>query len=110
MEQRFRITVQRLASEDVETIYAWLRKRSPNGARRWYDAFHEAAKLLMHEPTRHALAPESIRVTEPVRQSFFKTRSGRLYRILYLIVGDEVRILRVRGPGQPLISEEDLGS
>lgn len=109
MEKPFRIIIQQLASEDVETIFLWLRSRSPNGARRWYDAFHEAANLLVNEPTRHALAPESIRLTEPVRQTFFKTRSGRLYRILYLVVDDEVRILRVRGPGQPLISHEDLG-
>jgi hypothetical protein len=50
------------------------------------------------------LAPESAEVDYPVQQFLFKTPRGRKYRILYTIVGDEVRVLHVRGPGQDVIT------
>ena len=43
-----------------------------------------------------------------VRQVLFQTRHGRPYRILYAISGDEVRVLRVRGPGQPEQEDDEL--
>ena len=45
-----------------------------------------------------------------VRQALFKTRRGRIYRMLFTIVGNEVRILRVRGPGQAPVVADDVDS
>jgi hypothetical protein len=53
------------------------------------------------------LAPESSEFDCPIHQLTFKTPRGRKYRILYAIVGDEVRILHVRGPGQDSITPQD---
>ncbi len=64
---------------------------------------------LRFEPERYGLAPEASMLTEAVRQRFFKTKAGRSYRILFLIVDVEVRVLRVRGPGQELMQLEELG-
>jgi hypothetical protein len=83
---------------------------SPLGAARWYGAFLAAARDLSDSPERHALAPESEVLDRQVRQRFFKTRRGRTYRILFVVAADEVRVLRVRGPGQPPISAKDLES
>jgi len=35
------------------------------------------------------------------RQFFFKTPHGRTYRGVFTVVDDEIRVLRVRGPGRP---------
>ncbi len=47
-----------------------------------------------------------------LKQAFFRTRRGRSYRAVFVIVGDivgdEVRILRVRGPGQELIEPDEI--
>ena len=110
MESRFQVILLRLAREDVDSIYEWLTERSPAGASRWYSALLDASKSLETVPDRHALAPEASEVTEPVRQCLFRTRAGRLYRILFVIAGCEVRILRVRGPGQQLIATNDVSS
>jgi plasmid stabilization system protein ParE len=110
MDSQFEVVVLRLAREDVETIFQWIHQRSTGGADRWYQAFREAACSLAQSPHRYGLAPEASLVTEPVRQCFFKTRAGRQYRILFFIGDEEVRILRVRGPGQPIIEREDLES
>ena len=108
MDPLFKVVVLRLAVEDVECIYCWLHERSSDGANRWYLAFQDATLGLSQEPELHSLAPEASMVTEAVRQKFFKTKSGRLYRILFLIFDKEVRILRVRGPGQELLQLNDI--
>jgi hypothetical protein len=43
-----------------------------------------------------------------VHQFFFKTRSGRVYRGLYTIDGEDALILRVRGPGQADVQPDEL--
>ncbi len=51
---------------------------------------------------------KSPKVQLPIKQVFFRTRRGRSYRAIFLIVGDEVRILRVRGPGQDSIDSDEF--
>ena len=43
-----------------------------------------------------------------LRQSLFRTRRGRLYRLLFVIRGDVVHLAAVRGPGQEMVSADDL--
>jgi plasmid stabilization system protein ParE len=110
MQKAFKVTVLQRATDDVDSIYAWLMGRSPSGAAQWYSYFLEAASSLATEPERCAISIESERVGVPVRDRFFKTPSGRVYRIVFLVSGAEVRILRVRGPGQPPLKSSDLES
>ncbi len=105
---RFHVKILSRARADVAAIYSWLNQRTSVGANRWYQAFIDSANSLEYQPNRHALAPEAAVVAKPIRQCFFKTPAGRLYRILFLMVGDEVRILRVRGPGQSQVQSEDI--
>jgi plasmid stabilization system protein ParE len=104
----YRVFVLRRAEEDTDAIYLWLAKRSTAGAARWYRAFLDAAASLSEHPQRCGLAPESAAVGYEVRQHFFKTRRGWKYRLLYVVAGEEVRILRVRGPGQAPVDTTDL--
>lgn len=106
----YRVVILRRADADMDAIYVWLANRSVAGAGRWYRAFLEAAASLSSNPYRCGSAPESVAVGYDIRQHFFKTPRGRKYRMLYLITGDEVRVLRVRGPGQALVTGSDLGS
>ena len=45
-----------------------------------------------------------------VRQALFKTRRGRVYRALFFIEGEDVYILRVRGPGQAPVDTGEFGT
>src|SRR4051794_16739043 len=96
------------AEFDLQQIYNWLGERSPEGARRWWLAFEEAVGRIKQQPSRPALAPESKWLDRELRQLLFKTAHGRYYRALYVIVETEVRIVRVRGPGQPELAAEEL--
>jgi hypothetical protein len=44
-----------------------------------------------------------------VRHILFGTRKGRTYRGLFTVVGAEIRLLHVRGPGQDVMTEKQLG-
>jgi plasmid stabilization system protein ParE len=104
----YRVLVLDRAQRDADSIAAWLFKRSPIGALRWFLAFEVAKEKLSQDPLSYALAPEDGHFDFDLRQILFKTPHGKRYRALFTVDGDEVRILRVRGPHQRLIRKRDL--
>jgi plasmid stabilization system protein ParE len=104
----YRVILGGRAAADVDHIYAWIKERSKRGAVRWYAAFLQAASKLRTDPARHAVALESEQMGEEIRQCFFRTPRGRSYRLLFMVRGDEVRVLRVRGPGQAPVTRDDI--
>jgi plasmid stabilization system protein ParE len=104
----YRVVVLRSAERDVDSIIAWLAKRSPLGAQHWAEALEIAKQRLRDDPERFPLIFERVRVSYPVRDILFKTRKGKKYRAIFTIIGDEVRILRVRRPAQRPIRGRDL--
>jgi plasmid stabilization system protein ParE len=105
---KFVVSTLRRAEGDIIRIHAWISERSEDGANRWYEAARQAIASLGQEGDQHGLAPDCEETEIEVRQKLFKTRRGRLYRLLYTIVGNEVRVLRVRGPGQDVITVDDI--
>lgn len=105
----YTLKILRRAATDVNQIHDWIAERSPGGAARWYAAFRHAATGLLLDPSSHALAAETEEFDFDIRERFFKTRRGNTYRILFTVVENEVRILRIRGPGQPPVSRRDIG-
>lgn len=104
----YRLRILRRAWADADAMHQWLCRRSPPGAAAWYDAFYAAADALRADPTSYGLAPEGRVVSVEIRQSLFKTRRGKQYRILFSVIANEIRILRVRGPGQAPITKYDV--
>lgn len=102
----YRVVILRRAANDVQQIFDWLAERSPDGARSWYRAWNEALDGLEHRPDRFGLATEGPRRNRQIRESYFRTRRGRTYRILFAIVEQDVRVLHVLGAGQSF--PEDL--
>lgn len=96
------------AQDDAEAIFDWLWTRSEQGAIRRRSAFDVAARGLSKDADIWSIASEAARVGTPIRQKFFKTPHGRRYRIIYRIDGEEVVVLRVRGPGEPPLRRRDL--
>src|SRR5262245_50303416 len=105
MTRRIRLT--RRAQVDVEENFHWIRRRSPKGARRWYEALLRLLKRIGDDPLAFGLAHEQRLMSREVRQALFKTRSGNCYRVLFL-VAEEIQVVRVRGKGQRLVSDRDL--
>lgn len=96
------------AQSDADDIFNWLARRSVQGAIAWYSAFLHAAGQIAASPEAFAEAAESRPLDRPLRQSLFRTRRGRAYRIVFEVSDSEVFILRVRGPGQSPLRRRDL--
>lgn len=102
---RHQVRILRRARNDLDQITAYIAERSPQGVAR----FEEAMQTLGQDPLGSPLAPEAEEIGEAVRQIRFRTRAARTYRALFLIAGDEVRVLRIRGAGHP-VTPEDLNN
>jgi plasmid stabilization system protein ParE len=104
------LRILRRAVGDIDDIYDWLRKRSPTGAVTWYEALTRRLVELTAGDFLGASAPESTKLGVDLRHAFFKTPRGRTYRVLFLIVADEIRVLRIRGPGQRPVTKRDVST
>lgn len=96
------------ARADVDGIFDWLVKRSVRGAIAWYLAFRRTAADVADVPETYAEAPESSDLGRRLSQALFKTRRGRVYRIVFEFSDSEVLLLRVRGPAQPPLKHRDV--
>jgi plasmid stabilization system protein ParE len=98
------------ARSDVDDIFNWLVHRSTRGAISWYLAFRQVIEEIASSPESFAEAPESHPLGRQLRQTLFKSRRGRVYRIIFEVSDTEIILLRVRGPGQSPLRRRDLPS
>lgn len=98
----------RKATTDKRLIFRWIYKRSPSGAAARLSAYDETVDRLKANAATFAEAEENPDLELDVKQALFKTRRGRIYRVLFLIQAGEVYILRVRGTGQAPVEADDL--
>lgn len=104
----YRAIVLPRARRDVDSILQWILDRSIDGALRWVEQLERTIESLEFNPESCGIAAEDGIVPYELRERFFKTRRGRKYRLIFTIVGDEVRVLRVRGSGQRLLEPDEL--
>lgn len=104
----YRPVIVEPAEIDVDTIYQYLLARSPQGAASWYQAFLASTERIALQPLACSIAPENAEFDFELRQALFNTRHGAAYRCVFTIVDDEVRVLRVRGPGQAPLKPGDI--
>ena len=105
---RFTVSLTPTAKQDVRSIVKWIEQRSRTGAERWYRRWLEVIEHLKDSADRLSLAPENEDHEVNIQQILFKTRRGLPYRALFVIRESEVTVLCVRGPGQDLVSGDDL--
>jgi plasmid stabilization system protein ParE len=105
---RFTVLLTARAITDLENARDYIRRSASETADRWYVGFLEALLRLEENPESRSLAPESSDFTFELRQFLFRTKSRLANRALFTIVGDEVRILAICRPGQPLLTKDDI--
>ena len=105
------LRIQARARADIDQIFDWLERRSPQGAAAWYHALYEAIGNIAEKPEAYPIASEAMpRWNREIHQTLFKTTRGKRYRIVFELTQSEIRILRVRGPGQPPLRRRDFPS
>lgn len=97
------------AKADKQKIVEWLLERSRAGAAAWITAYDDAIERLEQNADSYGEALENKECPcVDVRQLLFKTRRGRVYRIVFFIEQTDVFVLRVRGPGQPCLKPDEI--
>lgn len=95
------------AKGNLRHYYDHAARQAPDAAARWLDRFEAALATLSENPERCALAPENQRVAPEVRQLLFgKGRS--VFRVLFTIVDDHVRVLHIRRGTMDVAEATDL--
>ena len=105
---RYRIDYLPSAHRDVEAVFHWTAARSAGGAASWYRACMAAIERLETSAVACGIAEEDEDhdgIT--IREALFKTRRGRMFRILFIVRGSVVSVLHVRSCSQgPLPPDE----
>jgi hypothetical protein len=99
----FEVVLLRQAQTDFDSILAWFAEKAPNSLPKWLDSYERILSRLEHDPSAFAFSPEDDVLKSSIRQALFWTGGGHVYRLLFVIAGDEVRVLHIRGPGQDYV-------
>jgi plasmid stabilization system protein ParE len=105
---RYRVIVLRRAERDIDEAVDYIAERAPLAAKRWLAGFNKELQSLATHPERWGLAPENGLLGLQIRQLIYRAKSGSASRALFVIAGDQVRVLRIRRPGEDVLSEDEL--
>ena len=104
----FEVLITDRAQRDLEDARTYIAKYAPETAERWCRGFLESLLILEKSPESWPLAPEDSEFPFQLRQYIYRTRSRQANRALFTIVGNQIRVLAIRRPGEPLVVPEDL--
>ena len=90
-----RVVVTENAKADLRSYYRHAAQHAPETATRWLNRFESALMTLSTNAERCAVAPENESVDAEIRQMLFG-KGRRVYRALFTIEGEEVRVLHIR--------------
>jgi plasmid stabilization system protein ParE len=105
---KYDVVALRRAEADIQHITRWIAERSVQGAISWLNAYEDLIDRLAQIADTCPAALEAADCKIALKQALFRTSRGRTYRAIFMIAGTQVRILRVRGPGQPPLQEDEL--
>ena len=92
---KYAIIVMPAAVAELDAAYMWLAQETRQHAPTWYNGMLDALNSLEDMPERCPLAPESRDAPDEIRQMLYGDKH-HAYRILFVILGQQVRILHIR--------------
>lgn len=102
------LRIHPLAASDAERIANYIAQHSVQGMLNWIGAYEHAQARISESPLAYSAIPDKVNSRNVCYQFLFKTKFGYRYRVIYLVDGGTVLILRVRGKGQNLLDHKDL--
>lgn len=103
----YRVLLQTLAIEDLRIAYLAAAGRAPTTAAGCLGRFHAALQTLDQRPDRCPLAPGSRKCGTELREFLFG-KQPNVFRVVFLIDGGDVRILRIRRAQRRLLSRPEI--
>ena len=105
----FRVELTARALRDLDRLMAWLAERSPGSEDRLSTRLYQVLPRLETNPFVCGFAYENPDFPEELRHLLFETRKNRVYRVLFIIRGDVVKVLCIRAPGEKPVRPDDTG-
>ena len=103
----YRIELSREAKRDLWSYYQFASQHSLPDANRWMERFETAISTLGERPDRCSLSRESRRMKVELRDFLFGKRPS-VYRVVFLIDRDTVRVLRVCRSQRGALSVDEI--
>jgi len=95
------------AMADIQAAVDWLSQRAPSAAGRRHAGLLAAIRSLANNPERCPLADEASDLGLDLRELLYGRRRD-MYRILFVIEGQTVNVLRVRHAAQDRLTSDDV--
>ncbi len=106
MSLRVRLTAEAVRNQNE--FADWIMQRSVEGALAWLDALASVLDQVSTSPLSLPKAPEDDFADRELRNAFFGTRRGRVFRAIFYVDGDSVIVTHLRAPDQKPLSGEDI--
>ncbi|MDA7504026.1 type II toxin-antitoxin system RelE/ParE family toxin, partial [bacterium] len=90
---KFTVKTLPRAEADIRQIFRYIHGRSRPGAAAWLNALDWTRQRLRENANSYGEADENEHFQIELKQALFRTRKGRVYRLVFTIVENEVRIL-----------------
>jgi len=103
----YRVLLQNLAMKDLEEAYEYAARHAPDAAVAWLDRFQQALATLSRNPQRCPKAPEDRKLSYELREFLFGKRPN-VFRAVYTIDGNTVRILRIRRASRRFLKQSEI--
>jgi len=104
---KYRVILSPRAARDLDNAYLWASRHAPETAARWFNRFHAALQTLASNPQRCSIAVETELVDREIRQFLFG-KHGNVWRALFTIQADEIRVLHVRRASRDTATPDEL--
>ena len=105
---KYRVRLTGKAEADVASVLEWFRDQQALAAGgKWYAALMKALDTLEMHPERCGLAVEADELGQEVRELLIGKRRG-VYRLLFIVSGKAVEILRVWHGARDAVTRDDL--
>jgi plasmid stabilization system protein ParE len=105
-----RVILQPRAWQDISETCDYLSKRySAESVEAWYNGCIDAINSLANQAERCQIASESAKLGVELRQLLYR-RHRSVYRILFVIREDAIRVVCVRHSARRALTEKDLPS
>jgi plasmid stabilization system protein ParE len=106
----YRVELTDRAYRDLDRLMNWLAERSPGAEERLLARFQKALIRLESNPFTCGFAFENSEFPDELRHLLFETRKGRVYRALFVVRDDVVKVLTIRAPDEKPIRPDDLAT
>ncbi len=106
MSLRVRLTAEALRNQNE--FADWIMRRSVEGALAWLDALEQVLRQVSASPMSFPKAPEDEFADQELRNAFFGTRKGRVFRAIFYVDGECVIVTHLRAPDQKPLSGEEF--